>query len=102
MVLAALLLLSQLVQTHRPPPTLPPGFPSVEYRAVYAHVSQLHQNPLVDQDAQPLTMEACQELIDAAPANNVLWKNEKCYSVQTWRPTLPLCQPETRLCYQGQ
>lgn len=101
MILLALLLVQQ-VQIHRAPPVLPPGFPRVEYRAAYALVSQLPQNPLVDQDGQPLTMEACQELIDAAPTNNVLWKNDKCYSVETWRPTLPLCQPETRLCYQGQ
>lgn len=100
-MILALLLLSQLVQTHRAPPALPPGFPRVEYRAAFADVSQLPQNPLVDQAAQPLTIEACQELIDAAPTNSVLWKNDKCYSVQTWRPTLPLCQPETRLCYQG-
>lgn len=85
-MIPAILLLSQLVQIHRAPPVLPPGFPSVEYRAAYADVSQLPQNPLVDADAQPLTMEACQELIDAVPTNTVLWKNGKCFHVQTWRP----------------
>lgn len=86
MILLALLLMQQ-VQIHRAPPQQrPPGFPSVEYRAVFVDASYLPHNPLVDEDAVPLGISACQELIDNAPAGQIVWEKAHCVLVQTWMP----------------